>query len=117
MGLRSSIADAEQRVGSQLAFDRYEVVFIVGIRIARRWRRHSGLRKERREVDVLVRIPDRRVEPRKFERERLNVLGSVRGTEERRCKERRSGARITQTIGRLRFVDGDRVSLNDGIEE
>src|SRR5262249_44644727 len=58
-----------------------------------------------------------RIEWGKLEWEGLDVLGSIGGADEGGCKQRGSRTRVTQTIWGLWLVDGNRVSLNDGIKK
>src|SRR5215471_10717450 len=115
--LGANVAQAKDCIWCNLAFNGKKVVFVVRIRVRWRRRSHSCLRYKRTEVNARVRFANGRIERRKRERKRIHMDASVFGINEWSRRQDFTCTRIRQASRRLGFVNTDRVSLNDGIEE
>src|ERR1700730_11419396 len=60
---------------------------------------------------------DCRIQGREREWKWIHMGLAIRSADERRRKERRSGAGVTQTIRRLWLINADRVALDNGVED
>src|ERR1700686_1271008 len=56
------------------------------------------------------------IERRKRQRERIDVDLTARCIDEGRGEKRLTGAGVTQTVGGLRLINGNRIALNYGIK-
>src|SRR5579864_1632485 len=109
MGLGTHITQTQHGVRGQLTLDGKKVVLVVGIGVPRRRRGHAGLREERREIDVRIRMAYGSVQRWERKRERIDVGCAIRRADERRREQWPSRAGVTGAVRRLRFVDSNRV--------
>src|SRR4029077_14503393 len=108
---RPGVADAQDGLPWQLALKREEIILGIGIGIPR-WRRgHAGLRV----INIVewdgVRMARRGIERWKCERIRRSLHRLLRQIMRRGVESVEN--RPAQTVGRLGFVDAERISFND----
>src|SRR5947209_812343 len=117
MGLRSHVAQAGQGAWSQFALDGKEVVFVVRKGVVTVRRRESRDGQECRKIDTGVGMAlGSPIQLGENHRERLGVGLAIGSIDERRVKQGRRRAGITQAKRRLRLVYGDGVALDGRIE-
>src|SRR5580658_2052597 len=117
MGLRTHIADAEQRVLGDLALDREEIIFVIRISVKRFRRCLAVLRKERPELLAGIGVTGCLVQRRKRERIRIAEERAVPSRHVRLGAERRRRTGVAQAIRRLWLVDRHDVALDHGLED
>src|ERR1700676_2338841 len=98
-----------------MRLERKKVVLCVRIGVRRRRRRHSGNRRELREINVRIRMRYGSIERRKHQRKWVDA-GLATGRSEGRGEQWSNRAGVAQSVGRLRLIECDRVPLYHRIE-